>query len=427
MGMAAALFWGAFRPDTPSRLHARTPSAAGQPVAPVAPSVAPSPPTNPAAAPGSGEPATPSSSPLTLDAFRPEPRLRVPQTSLQRASQPVVDVHTHFHVRFRGSTEQLEEFVQVMDRNQIAICVSLDGRLPDGFAEQREFLWKRHEDRFLIFANLDWQGAGTAGDWSTWACNQSDFVHHAVRQLEEAAGQGASGLKIFKQLGLQYRHADGTLIRVDDPRWDPIWEACGRLGLPVIMHTADPSAFFEPIDERNERWEELHRHPDWSFHGASFPSRDELLAQRNRVIGRHPKTVFLAAHMANDAEDLRQAAEWLKTYPNLHVELASRISELGRQPYSARRFLIEHADRVLFGTDGPWPETRLRLYWRFLETEDEYFPYSEKPFPPQGFWQIYGVHLPAEVLAKIYHGNAARLIPGVRERLERFRARQAAP
>jgi predicted TIM-barrel fold metal-dependent hydrolase len=384
------------------------------------PTATPAPGTPPASVPDAG-------GSIALEAFRPQPRLRVPQTPLEQASQPVVDVHAHFQVRFRGSREQLDEFVRVMDRNRIAVCVSLDGRLPDGFAEQRDFLWKHHADRFVIFANLDWQGAGKPDDWSSWACNQPDFVHHAVRQLEDAAGQGASGLKIFKQLGLQYRHPDGSLIRVDDPRWDPIWEAAGRLGLPVIMHTADPSAFFEPIDERNERWEELHRHADWSFHGPGFPSRDELLAQRNRVIARHPRTVFLAAHMANDAEDLRQVAEWLKAYPNLHVELASRISELGRQPYSARRFLIEHADRVLFGTDGPWPETRLRLYWRFLETEDEYFPYSEKPFPPQGLWQIYGVHLPTPVLEKIYHGNAARLIPGVRERLERFRARQAPP
>lgn len=356
---------------------------------------------------------------IPLDEFRPQPRLRVPQHLLEKASYSVVDVHTHFGHRLRGSRQQLDEFVGVMDRNQIAICVSLDGLLPDGFAEQREFLWSRYRDRFVIFVNLDWQGRAAPTDWAQWACHQSDFVHHVVQQLEEAAAQGASGVKVFKQFGLQYRNPDGSLMKIDDPRWDPIWQACGRLKLPVIMHTADPSAFFEPIGPQNERLEELHRHPDWSFHGDKFPSRDELLAARNRIVKRHPETIFLAAHLGNDGEDLQQVGQWLRDYPNLYVEIASRISELGRQPYSARQFLVEHADRVLFGTDGPWPETRVRLYWRFLETYDEYFPYSEKPFPPQGLWNIYGVGLPAEVLEKIYFRNASRIIPGVAERLSK--------
>lgn len=364
---------------------------------------------------------TPATTPLLpLDAFRPEPRLRVPQHLLARAGFPVVDAHTHFGRRLRGSREQLDAFVTLMDRHQIAVCVSLDGLLPDGFAEQRAYLWKEHRDRFVIFVNIDWQGRAASDDWADWACHQSDFVHHVVRQLEEAAREGASGLKIFKQFGLAYRNPDGSLIQIDDHRWDPIWEACGRLNLPVIMHTADPSAFFQPINAENERLEELHRHPDWSFYGDQFPSRESLHEARNRVIARHPRTKFIAAHLGNDGEDLQQVAKWLKDYPNLSVEFASRISELGRQPYSARKFLMDHADRVLFGTDGPWPEERLRLYWRFLETFDEHFPYSEKPFPPQGFWNIYGVGLPPDVLQKIYHGNAARLIPGVQERLEKF-------
>ena len=145
------------------------------------------------------------------------------------------------------------------------------------------------------------------------------------------------------------------------------------------------------------------------------------MAARNRVINRHPKTTFIGAHMANHAEDLETIGGWLDTYPNLYVEIASRISELGRQPYTARKFFLKYSDRILFGTDGPWPEQRLSLYWRFLETFDEYFPYSEKEFPPQGFWQIYGIGLPDDVLRKVYHENAARIIPGVPERLRSFR------
>jgi len=248
------------------------------------------------------------------------------------------------------------------------------------------------------------------------------FARRVASQLAEAKENGASGLKLFKSLGLGYQNPDGSLIKIDDPRWDPIWNACGELGLPVLIHTADPAAFFLPIDETNQRWEELPRHPEWSFHGPKFPSRELLLRARNRIIGKHPKTKFIGAHIANNSEDLKQVSSWLERYPNLYVEPASRIGELGRQPYSARKFIIRYSDRFLFGTDGPWPETRVKLYWRFLETFDENFPYSEKPFPPQGLWNIHGVGLPDSVLEQIYYQNASKIIPGVAERVERFRA-----
>ncbi|MFO0902060.1 MAG: amidohydrolase family protein [Pirellulales bacterium] len=355
---------------------------------------------------------------LSLRLFRPQPSIKTPEQRLERARFPVVDVHTHFRVRTRQSDEARDAFVSLMDRNQIAVCVSLDGGWGDAFQEHARHLWDKHRERFVIFANIDWRGAGKVNDPASWDCQRPEFARLAAQKLAEAKQAGASGLKLFKDFGLSYRNPDGSFVRVDDPRWDPIWKACGELGLPVLMHTADPSAFFRPIDASNERWEELHRRPEWSFYGGGFPSRDELLAARNRVVERHPQTTFIAAHLANDGEDLVQLGEWLEKYPNLYVEIASRISELGRQPYSARKFLIRYADRVLFGTDGPWPETRVRLYWRFLETQDENFPYSEKEFPPQGFWNIYGVDLPDEVLRKLYHENAARIIPGVRERLK---------
>jgi predicted TIM-barrel fold metal-dependent hydrolase len=261
-------------------------------------------------------------------------------------------------------------------------------------------------------------GRGDRTQPETWDCNQPDFIRLTCERLREAARLGICGLKFFKQFGLEYRNSDGSLIQIDDPRFDPIWMTCGQLGIPIIMHTADPSAFFEPITPNNERFEELSRHPDWAFPGDKYPSRDALHAARNNVIAKHPDTIFIAAHLGNDAEDLKQTAQWLDTYPNLYVEIASRIAELGRQPYTARKFLIQYQDRVLFGTDGPWPEERLRLYWRFLETDDEYFPYSEKDFPPQGFWNIYGVYLPDEVLKKIYHGNLLRLLPRLQEKYD---------
>ena len=360
---------------------------------------------------------------LSLQNFRPRSMLQVPETRLERAKLPVVDVHTHFRIRTHQSPDALDEFVRVMDRNGVALCVSLDGGLDDRFDEHAKYLWTKYPDRFVIFANIDWQGAGKADDPASWDCQRPDFARRMAASLADAKKRGASGLKIFKQFGLTYKNPDGSLLKIDDERWDPIWKACGELKLPVLIHVADPAAFFLPIDATNERWEELHRHPDWSFYGPQFPKREELLAAFERVVKRHPHTTFISAHVGNNAEDLAQVAKALDEHPNLYVEIASRISELGRQPYSARKFLIKYSDRVLFGTDGPWPETRLRLYWRFMETFDENFPYSEKTPPPQGLWNIYGVGLPDEVLQKIYNENAAQIVPGVREKLANQKAK----
>ena len=358
---------------------------------------------------------------LLLRDFRPKSQLKVQQTLLSKAKFPAVDVHTHFHYKLRNSEQTLDDFVALMDRNNIAVCVSLDGRLGGQLEAHRKFLWQKYRDRFVIFANIDWIGDGKRQDPSTWACHRSGFATRTADQLAQAVKDGVSGLKIFKMFGLKYKNPDGTLIKIDDPRWDPIWSACGELGIPIIIHAADPAAFFDPIDETNERWEELSRHPDWSFYGDEFPSRLELLEARNRMVEKHSNTQFIGAHVANNAEDLATVGGWLDKYPNLWIEPASRIAELGRQPFTARDFLIRYSDRLLFGTDGPWPEQRLRIYWRFFETKDESFDYSEKVPPPQGLWKIHGVNLPDDVLQKLYHQNAAKLIPGVAERVKKYR------
>lgn len=357
---------------------------------------------------------------LLLENFRPEPTLKVPEHRLTKAKFPVVDVHTHFRIKLKGGEQELDAFVKTMDASNIALCVSLDGQLGEKLDEHAKFLWTKYPDRFAIFANLDWQGGGNADDPATWDCQRPDFARRMAHELAVAKEKGASGLKIFKQFGLEYKNPDGSLIKIDDPRWDDIWHACGELGLPVLIHVADPAAFFLPIDEKNERWEELHRHPEWSFYGPQFPKQEDVFAAFLRVVKRHPKTTFISAHVANNPEDLTAVSQWLDEHSNLYVEIASRIGELGRQPVSARKFLVNYQDRVLFGTDGPWPQQRLRLYWRFLETEDEYFPYSEKEFPPQGFWNIYGVNLPEDVLRKVYRENAMKIVPGVRAKVERF-------
>jgi predicted TIM-barrel fold metal-dependent hydrolase len=360
---------------------------------------------------------------LSIRLFRPQSKLVVPQTPLTRACFPVVDVHTHFLYKMRHNRQALVDYVAMMDRSSIAVSVSLDGQLGSQLDSHIEYLWTDYKDRFAIFANVDWRGAGAIDDPATWACHRPGFAERTAEELAAAVGRGVSGLKVFKQLGLGYQNPDRTLIQVDDPRWDPIWAACAKLGIPVLIHTGDPPSFFDPIDETNERWEELSRHPDWSFHDPKFPRLAELFAARNRVMERHPQTKFIGAHMASSSEDLAQLAQWLDRYPNLYVDFSSRISELGRQPFTSRDFLIKYADRILFGTDGPWPPERLQYYWRFLETHDEAFPYSEKLPPPQGMWAIYGIKLPSDVLSKIYHENAMMIIPGIRERIDKWNAK----
>ncbi len=357
--------------------------------------------------------------PVLLQDFRPRSMLRVPATDLTYCKFPAIDVHTHFGLRLHGSTEQLEQYLQVMDENHIALSVSMDATLGKTLDDHQRFLCDHYPDRFAIFVHLDWQGDGKIGDWASWACQRPDFARRVAEQLREAKLHGACGVKFFKQFGLEYRNTDGSLIKIDDPRWDPIWKTCGELGLPVLIHTADPAAFFLPIDANNERYEELLRHPEWSFHGKDFPSFDDLLAALNRVVEKFPKTTFIGAHVASNAEDLSSVSRWLDRNPNLYLDTASRIAELGRQPNTAKEFFIKYQDRILFGTDGPWPAQRLHSYWRFFETRDDYFPYSEKEFPPQGLWQIYGIELPDDVLKKIYFKNACRLIPGLSEKYER--------
>jgi len=353
-------------------------------------------------------------------------QLSVPKTNLQRAAFSVVDVHTHFFVKGKHDADLLEQYVAMMDRNNIAVCISLDATLFKRLEQHRDFLWTTYKDRFVLFANIDFQGGGEADAPATWSCNQPDFVRNIVEQIRRAHKLGViSGLKFFKDFGLRYRNADGTLVAIDDPHWGPIWAVCGELRLPIIMHTADPGAFFEPITPANERFFELNVHPNWSFSGAGFPSRKSLHEARNRVIAQNPQTTFIAAHFGNDGENLKELSQWMTMYPNLVIEFASRINELGRQPYSSRQFFETYQDRILFGTDGPWPEARLRIYWRFLETKDEYFDYSEKKPPPQGDWRIYGLGLDPNVLQKVYSLNAERIIPGVRERVLKYQAKDA--
>ncbi len=357
---------------------------------------------------------------ISISEYTPRPMLQVKQTNIVASRYSAIDLHTHFRIKTKGSRETIENYVnEVMNPRNIAICVSLDGLLGSE-DEHLKLVGGSLQDRFGVFVHLNFQGNGSSDDFGSWACNQPGFVRLVVEQLKEAKRRGCLGVKFFKEFGLGYRDGRGDLLAIDDPRFDPIWEICGELKMPILIHTADPAAFFEPVDANNERAEELLRNPNWSFADPKFPRRQELLEARNRIIERHPDTTFICAHVANNPEDLNAVAVWLDQFPNMYVDIASRISELGRKPFSAREFMIKYSDRILFATDGPWPSERIGYYWRFLESQDEFFPYSEKRPLPQGSWFIYGMNLPDSALQNIYFRNALRILPTLAPQYQRY-------
>jgi len=331
---------------------------------------------------------------LKLLDWQPKSQLVVKETRILKPRFPVIDIHNHL-----GRLEDTEKYLAEMDKAGVWKCVSLDGRsAKDFYKEHLQASQKVAPDRFLVFFNPDFS-----------KIDEPDFGQREAEKLEEAVKMGARGLKIAKTLGLNIRDKSGKLVPVDDPRIDPIWEKCAELGIPVMIHVSDPNAFFTPVDRFNERYDELAAHPNWSFYGDEFPPKEEILAQRNRVIAKHPNTVFIGAHMGNLPEDLGKVSMWLSQYPNFYVDIDARINELGRQPYTARKFLIAHQDRILFGTDTQPDAEAYRIYYRFLETDDEYID-PAGGHHLQGRWMIYGVYLPDEVLEKLYNKNALKIL-----------------
>ena len=287
--------------------------------------------------------------------------------------------------------------------------VNLDGQWGDTLRAEIARYVEPYPGRFVVFASVD---------YDNWAADPQ-FGETEARRLRESAAAGARGLKIWKVLGLRARDAQGRLIPIDDPRLDPLWATAGELGLPVMIHVADPVAFFQPLDRHNERWEELHAHPDWHFFPTrprghlddpGFPSFAELMEQFANLLLRHPATTFIGAHVGCNAEDLDWVGRMLDACPNFYVDIAARLAELGRKPYSTRDFFLRYQDRILFGTDAPADAGMYRLHYRFLETRDEYFPYGIGDRPGQGRWRIYGLGLPDDVLRKVYLDNARRVI-----------------
>ena len=359
---------------------------------------------------------------LDLRDFQPHSMLHVAETKVPKARFPIIDIHTHlsFAADSKNGVSMSEErtwlaepgeLLAVMDRKNLRTLVNVTGGMGSGVRASVARYDRAHPGRFLTFTEPWYSRTAEPG----YAKFQSD-------ELERAHRDGARGLKVLKTLGLFLREhvTEGPLVKVDDSRFDPMWETAAALKMSITIHTSDPEAFFLPIDRYNERWEELHNHPDWSFHGKDFPSNKELLEARNRVYAKHPKTQFISLHVGNDAENLGYVSQCMDKYPNMHVELGARIGELGRQPRAARKFFDKYQDRILFGTDATphgdaypqqvYNDALYEIYFRFLETEDEYFDYAPAPVPPQGRWRIYGVGLSEQVLKKVYYQNAERLL-----------------
>lgn len=343
---------------------------------------------------------------MLLQNFRPKPQLVTRVTEVRKPRFPVIDAHNHLGESFGGGWDQkpLAELLDRLDEAGIALYVDLDGGWGEDILQRHlDYFKVRAPERFRVFGGVD---------WSRWPEMGDAFPEYAARQLEVQKVWGADGLKIWKAFGLKVRDHKGELVRVDDLRLDPIWQTAGELGLPVLIHVADPVAFFEPVDETNERWEELQENPDWVFTSPPFPPFMEIINGLYNLVRRHPETTFIGAHVGCYAENLAWVGKMLDDCPNYYVDIAARLGELGRQPYSARRFFLQYQDRILFGSDfGPDPEA-YRLYYRFLETDDEYFNYNVGEVPQQGRWYIYGIFLPDEVLEKVYFRNAQKLLAG---------------
>jgi predicted TIM-barrel fold metal-dependent hydrolase len=341
---------------------------------------------------------------MLLEEYTPRPALVTKTTEILQPRFPVIDAHNHLTalLGFDWESRPVQETLDALDSVNVRIYVDLDGGWGEDILNLHlDYFKAAAPERFRIFGGVN---------WAAWAEHGDRFGEWAAERLRTQALRGAEGLKIWKPFGLHVKDQRGQLVAVDDVRLDPLWETAAELHLPVLAHIADPVAFFDPLDKHNERWEELHSHPDWHFPSPPFPSFDSLMKGFANLVERHPRTTFIGAHVGSYAENLKWIGELMDRCPNYYVDISERIGELGRQPYTARRFFLEHADRILFGLDcGPDAEM-YRIYFRFLETDDEYFKYGSGQVPRQGRWQIYGLYLPDDVLEKVYYKNAERVL-----------------
>ncbi|WP_339627252.1 amidohydrolase family protein [uncultured Maribacter sp.] len=332
---------------------------------------------------------------MGFEEYNPTSTLVVPGEEITSAKFPFIDVHSH---QRDMSIQALTDLVADMDVMNEAIMVNLSGGSGQSLKEKIDNINKSYPNRFAVFANVDFEGA-----------KDLEWGRKAASQLEEDINNGAKGLKIFKSLGLRNKDADGKRLAIDDPRLDPIWAKCAEMGVPVLIHAADPKSFWDKMDSDNERWLELKTHPRRKRTATDPAPFEQIIQEQHNVFKKHPNTKFINAHMGWHANNLKKLGELLDEMPNMNVGISAVIAELGRQPQNARAFFIKYQDRVLFGKDS-WKPEEFPTYFRVLESNDEYFPYYKKY---HAFWSMYGLNLPDNVLKKLYYQNALNLIPGL--------------
>jgi predicted TIM-barrel fold metal-dependent hydrolase len=332
---------------------------------------------------------------MDFEKYDPVSNLVVPEHPLTRSKFPFIDVHNH---QWNMGSQDLAALVKDMDKLNLQVMVNLSGGNGTGLQKMTENIRSSYPGRFIVFANINFSGMGETG-----------WTEKAVKQLEEDVQHGANGLKIFKDLGFSVKDNTGKRVTVDDPRLDAIWTKAGELKIPVLIHTADPKPFWDPVDEKNERWLEITTHPGRK-RGATDPAPwQTLIEEQHRMFKKHASTTFIAAHFGWYPNDLTKLGLLLDTMPNVNVEFGAVIAELGRQPRAAKRFFEKYQDRILFGKDS-WVPEEYATYFRVLETEDEYFPYHKKY---HAFWRMYGLGLPDDILKKVYYKNALRIVPHI--------------
>ena len=339
----------------------------------------------------------PSLPPPNILDYRPRSTLVTAAHPVPKARFPAVDIHGH--PGSLSSPESIANIVAALDSLNVRVLVSADNSSGDRLQRTLAALAASpHKDRFRVLAGIDFRNVGPG-----WA-------ERAVRQLEADIAAGAVGVgEVSKNFGLGIQKADGSRLKVDDPELDPIWDALARLDVPVFIHTAEPQEFFQPLDFHNERWLELALFRGRNNNEPGHVTFDELIAERNNLFKRHPKTRFIAAHFGWHANDLARAAQMLEAYPNVVTEVGAILYDLGRQPRAAHDFFVKYQDRILFGKDSFQP-SEYPYYWRVFETKDEYFDYYRDY---HAFWKLYGMDLPDEVLKKLYYGNAMRVVKGM--------------
>lgn len=332
---------------------------------------------------------------MSFEEYNPKSTLVVPGDSIFSAKFPFIDVHGH---QYRMPTQDLAPLIKDMDALNEAIMVNLSGRTGDQLVQSVKNIADNFPNRFVVFANINFEGAGSEG-----------WTEKMVAQLEQDVKNGARGLKVYKSLGLRNKDAQGNRLAVDDAMLDPIWAKCGELGIPVLIHSADPASFWDEFDGDNERWLELKTHPRRKRSDTDPAPFQQIMNEQYNMFSKHPKTTFISAHMSWLANDLGKLGKLLDKMPNMNVGIGAIIAELGRQPRFAKAFITKYQDRVLFGKDS-WKPEEFPTYFRILESDDEYFPYHKKY---HAYWAMYGLDLSDEVLKKVYYKNALRIVPGL--------------